>query len=140
MRQPVRRAIRIAGWALALIFTAALLLFCLSLKSYPLINGYRLQGPAFTQGWVFKGWLIPAGMPEIMGIQGCNHWLIGSVKDDASGSNNSYFILNTETDSLAFYNANDWYAELRSARCKGNMNDETNMTGLQMGERFNPGF
>ena len=122
---------------MVVILGTAVILLGLSFKSHPLMNGYRLQGPSFTHGWIFNGWSKPTGLPEIMGVQGCKDWLIGYVK---SHSENSYFILNTSTDELTLYPAEDWYAELRNAGCSHDMDDENNLTGMKMGERFNPSF
>ena len=72
-----------------------------------------------------------------MGVQGCKDWLIGNVKGH---SESSYFILNSGTDELARYSSNEWYAELRKAGCRTHMNDDTNLSGLQTGETFHPGF
>ncbi|WP_370294150.1 hypothetical protein [Thalassolituus sp.] len=125
------------GWLMVVIAVTAVVLVGLSFKSYPLINGYRLQGPSFTQGWIFNGWWKPSCLPEIMGVQGCKDWLIGNVKGH---SENSYFILNTSTEELTRYSSNEWYAELRKAGCRTHMNDDTNLKGLQLGETFHPGF
>ncbi len=112
----------------------AFALVCLGIArtlSYPLQDGYRLQGGLSSHGNLYRGYLFSVIRDEVMGVQGSKKGFIyGWVK---SGR---YFIVNTKTTHVEWHDASSFRRALATHGCPpSDMNKEVNLAGLRDGFR-----
>lgn len=118
---------------IAPIISLLILIFALAWKSYPLQDGYSLQGYVSHHGMIFKDIFIPVVTSEVMGVQGCKSgYLVGFTFE------NRAFIINTQTNNVSWHQRSpklDQY--LKSVGCKHiHVNNEINLAGFKVGNKF----
>lgn len=101
-------------------------------SSFPLQDGYRLQGGLFSNGCLYRGWFFKVISEEVMGLQGSKKGFIyGWVK-----GGNRYFIVNTKTSEVEWHDAGSFGFALVKYGCpSSDMNREVNLTSLRDGLR-----
>lgn len=116
------------------VFGLAASFIFLTFRSYPLQDGYRLQGFAGSHGQIYRGYFNKALDGDINGVQGSQKGIIfGWVIDKKP---NRYFILHTEDGKVEWLDASDRTHKLASYGCPAaDMNKEVNLTGLRTGFR-----
>ncbi|MGJ3243745.1 MAG: hypothetical protein ACFE0O_12455 [Opitutales bacterium] len=102
-------------------------------RSYPLQDGYRLQGFKGSHGQIYNGYFRKALDGDVNGVQGSQKgiifgWVIGKPKN--------YFILHTQDGKVEWLDASDQAQKLASYGCpKPDMNKEVNLAGLRIDTR-----
>jgi len=106
----------------------------LTFRSYPLQDGYRLQGFMWSHGQLYRGYFSKVLDGDVNGIQGSEKGMIfGWV---IAKKPNRYFILHTEENKIEWLDASDQAQRLAFCGCPAaDMNKEVNLTGLKTGFR-----
>ena len=111
----------------------ALCLF-LSWSSYPLQDGYRLQGFRGTNGWIFRGFLEPVLVSDLAGVQGCTGHLYGWVYESKPANN---FLIETDSTEVRWFEWDEFSALLKSIGCPvPDLTTEVNLTEYGLGDSF----
>ena len=134
MKHITKVALRVC--AIAMLFSVFILLCCaLVFRSFPLMDGYRLQG-VFGYGYLTKGYFDPVIRESILGMQGSKHGYIFGWTNPTPHTNRD-FILSTKDGKVWWSNDSD-FAKIREKLTLPplDMNKEVNMAGFRMGKEF----
>ncbi len=100
-----------------------------ALDSHPLQNGYRIQGWLGRGGKIYSGYFKPVVNAEVMGVQGSKQ---GYIFGWVAGRSNCYFVLNTVTGQVEWFDSTEQARKLASLGCPApDMNKEVNLTELK---------
>lgn len=124
---------------IAITFFSCILLNALW-SSYPLQDGYRLQGRFDSHGQIYKGYFELVIDEEVMGVQGSANgylfgWVMGSPQDTMDAK--TYFILNTASGDVKWFSGDEFSSALKKYGCpKSDMNKEINLAGFKNKQVF----
>ena len=97
--------------------------------SFPLQDGYRLQGRSGSHGQVYRGHFTKVVDGEVMGVQGSKK---GIIFGWVGGGPNRYFILHTQSGQIEWLSSMEQVQKLASYGCpRPDMNKEVNLAGLR---------
>ena len=114
---------------MALVLCVGFTVLGVAFDSYPLQDGYRLQGWLGGGGKIYSGYFKPIISADVMGTQGSNQEIIfGWV----AGRPSNYFVLNTKTGRVEWLNATEQAHRLATLGCPApDMNREVNLIELK---------
>ena len=123
---------RVALFIIGLVFAV----ICVGIAknfSFPLQDGYRLQGGLSSHGHLYRGYLFSVISEEVMGVQGSKKGFIyGCVAESGR-----QFIVNTKTAGVEWHDdAVSFSRALAKYGCPAaDMSKEVNLAGLREGFR-----
>lgn len=121
----MKKAVVIASLVIALLVAVA----ALGYHSFPLQDGYRLQGRRGSHGQVYRGYFTKVIDGEVMGVQGSKK---GIIFGWVGGEPNRYFILHTTSGQIEWLAPLDHAQKVVSYGCpRPDMNKEVNLAGLR---------